>query len=75
MMNVYVSLQHGNLLTRKRMAKASASATWLPLSQMEACTKLTLNASLKLGMHNIFSGGVTVSIWSFQILRLHTAPS
>lgn len=73
MMNVCVSLQYGYLLGKKEhMARAPASATLLPASRMEGCSKLTLNVRrLKLGTLNmIFRGPVTVSLWPFWILRL-----
>ncbi|XP_046711480.1 sentrin-specific protease 6 isoform X2 [Silurus meridionalis] len=59
----------GNLLPKKRVARMPASATWLPVSHMEVCSKLTLEVrSLKLGNVNLnFRGSVTFSVDYIEI--------
>ncbi|XP_053538793.1 sentrin-specific protease 6 isoform X5 [Ictalurus punctatus] len=62
--------QYGYLLEKKEhMARAPASATLLPASRMEGCSKLTLNVRrLKLGTLNmIFRGPVTFSVDYIEI--------
>ncbi|KAF4083980.1 hypothetical protein AMELA_G00123540 [Ameiurus melas] len=62
--------QNGHLLGKKEhMARAPASATWLPATHMEGCSKLTLNVRrLKLGTLNmIFRGPVTFSVDYIEI--------
>lgn len=67
-MHVCFSLQYGYHFLKKCMTMAPASATWLPTSHIQGCSKLTLSVrSLQIGtLKMTFRGSVTVSLWPFS---------